>query len=91
MTQSVRSIKRIVCAIIGEVLGRDPQQIDESSVLRDLGAGELDLAEILTYVERRLHIVFPDHDEGTRKTHTVGRLTKRILACHRKTHGRLRC
>lgn len=93
MLKSVPDIKQIVYKVIGEVLPQNhPQSITESSILvNDLGASELDLAEILMHIEWKLHIMFPDRDEGTRKTYTVGRLTKRVLACYRREYGRLRC
>ena len=59
-----------VIEIIGEQLGISTSELDEDTVLADLGADSLDLFQILSALEEEFEIEF-DNDEAE-KLKTVG-------------------
>ncbi|OGZ43175.1 MAG: hypothetical protein A3J55_02105 [Candidatus Ryanbacteria bacterium RIFCSPHIGHO2_02_FULL_45_17b] len=87
MGRSAHNIESVVLQVIADVLEKPAKEINmRASFAHDLGAGELDMAEILTNLEYQLTITIPDFDEG--RVRTVDRLTHRILACYRREYGR---
>ena len=85
---TVWSIRRFVRETIAEVLGIEMRYVHpKHALVNDLRASDTDIAEIITYLDAQLGITFPERDEGTHKTRTVERLTKRVLACYRREHG----
>lgn len=90
--KTIWGVRRLVCKTIADVLGMKTKEVlSEHTFARDLQASDTDVAEILTYLDIKLGIIFPERDEGTRKTRTVASLTKRVLACYRRTHGSFAC
>lgn len=88
LRMTIWSIRRLVRKIIADVLDIKMRHVlPKHALINDLRASDTDIAEIITYLDIRLGITFPECDEGTHKTRTVERLTKRILACYRREHG----
>ncbi len=85
---TIWGIRRIVRRTIADVLAiKIKQVLPKHALVNDLRASDTDIAEIITYLDAQLGITFPERDEGTHKTRTIERLTKRVLACYRKEHG----
>ena len=85
---TIWGIRRLVRKIVADVLNIKTRHVlFKHALVMDLRASDVDIAEIITLLDAKLRITFPDRDEGTHKTHTVERLTKRVLACYRREHG----
>jgi hypothetical protein len=82
-------IWRVVRNTIAHVLRIKPKTVQPGLNLKsDLYLLDEDLSEVLTVIERKLHIFVPDKDEWSNKMRTVALFVRRVLACFRKEHGK---
>jgi acyl carrier protein len=89
MEKTVCGVRRLVVSVVANVLERPEKDVRLSAdLVCDLGASELDMAEILTALEYRLGITIPDRDEVWGRIRTIHRLSWRVLAHCRRQHGR---
>ncbi len=49
-----------IIVILGKHFGKEPEEIQRSTSLKDLGADELDLVEVVMELEEAFHVSIPD-------------------------------